>query len=106
MLNRPLFGVLPDLRDQVFPKLLDGVFTTGTANAGKETPAVFDRGGGRSETVYFNFLYTAFRNATAARSPFAARVPARAASSSSAFPEWSDRNWRPRDERRRQGTAS
>ncbi len=24
---------------------------------------MFDRGGGRSETVYFNFLYTAFRNA-------------------------------------------
>ena len=62
VLNRPLFDVLPDLRDQVFPALLDGVFTTGTAYAGKETPAVFDRGGGRSETVYFNFLYTAFRN--------------------------------------------
>jgi signal transduction histidine kinase len=63
VVGRPLFDVLPELRDQVFPVLLDGVFRTGTPFAGKETPAVFDRGGGKTETVYFNFLYTAFRNA-------------------------------------------
>ena len=63
VLHRPLFDVLPELRDQVFPALLDAVFRTGAAFAGKDTPAVFDRGGGKTETVYFNFLYSAFRNA-------------------------------------------
>jgi PAS domain S-box-containing protein len=62
MLNRPLFDVLPDLRDQVFPALLDGVYRTGTPHLGKETPATFDRGGGATETVYFNFVYAPFRN--------------------------------------------
>ncbi|RPI56644.1 MAG: response regulator [Acidobacteria bacterium] len=64
LLNRPLFDVMPDLRDQAFPALLEGVYRTGVPHFGKETPATFVRRGGTSETVYFNFVYSPFRNFT------------------------------------------
>ena len=63
LLGRPLFDVLPDLRDQVFPALLQGVYRTGVAHVGRETPATFDRGNGTLETVYFDFVYSPFADA-------------------------------------------
>jgi len=61
LINRPLFEVLPELRNQGFRPLLDKVFQAGVAHVGKETPARFDRAGGTTETVYFNFVYSPFR---------------------------------------------
>jgi PAS domain S-box-containing protein len=62
LINRPLFEVLPELREQVFPSLLERVYRTGVAHAGAETPATFHRPGGIIETRYFNFVYSPFRN--------------------------------------------
>jgi PAS domain S-box-containing protein len=62
VLGRPLLEVLPELRGQVFPSLLDNVFRTGVPYIGEETPAVLNRGSGAPETVYFDFLYSPFRN--------------------------------------------
>ncbi|MBA3270749.1 MAG: PAS domain S-box protein, partial [Acidobacteria bacterium] len=61
LLNRPLLEVMPELRDQV-SGLLDGVYRTGASHVGKETATRFDRGSGATETVYFNFVYSPFRN--------------------------------------------
>ena len=38
------------------------VYRTGVPHVGKETPAQFDRGRGTTETVYFDFVYSPFRN--------------------------------------------
>jgi PAS domain S-box-containing protein len=62
LINRPLFEVMPELRDQVFQSLLDEVYRTGVPYGGKETPAKFVRRTGTNETLYFNFLYSPFRN--------------------------------------------
>ncbi len=62
LLNRPLFDVLPELRGQVFRSLLADVYRTGVPHVGTETPAQLNRGRGAIETVYFNFIYSPFRN--------------------------------------------
>ena len=62
VLNRPLFDVLPELRDQEFPALLDDVYATGVPFEGNETAAEFKRRDGTTEKRYFNFLYSPFRN--------------------------------------------
>lgn len=62
LLNRPLLNVLPELRDQVFPSLLSEVYETGVPYVGNEIPAILARKQGPPETVYFNFVYSPFRN--------------------------------------------
>ncbi len=62
VLGRPLLEVVPELRDQAFPSLLDGVYRTGVPHVGRETPARLQRRDEPSETLYFNFVYTPFRN--------------------------------------------
>jgi PAS domain S-box-containing protein len=62
LLGRSLFDAMPELRDQVFRSLLDDAYRTGVPYVGTETAAVFDRPGGRTETVYFNFVYSPFWN--------------------------------------------
>jgi PAS domain S-box-containing protein len=62
LVNRPLLEALPEVREQVFRSLLDRVYSTGIAHVGKETAAMFTRSGGTSETLYFNFVYSPFRN--------------------------------------------
>lgn len=62
ILNRPLFEVMPELHDQIFLSLLDAVYSSGVAHMGKEVAAIFERVTGEAETVYFNFVYTPFRN--------------------------------------------
>ena len=62
LLNRPPLEVMPELRDQVFPSLLTKVFESGAPYVGSETPATLARKAGTPETVYFNFVYSPFRN--------------------------------------------
>ncbi len=62
VLGRPLLAVMPELRDQAFPSLLDGVYRTGVPHVGRETPARFERRDEPPETLYFNFVYAPFRN--------------------------------------------
>ena len=62
LLNQPLLNVLPELRDQVFHDLLDDVYRTGRPYIGTETPAHLVRSDGSEDTVYFNFVYSPFRN--------------------------------------------
>jgi PAS domain S-box-containing protein len=62
LLEQPLLDVLPELRDQVFRALLDDVYRTGQPYVGMETPAHLVRSDGTHTTVYFNFVYSPFRN--------------------------------------------
>ena len=63
VIDRPLFEALPELRNQVFKELLDGVMSTGEPYQGKEIAAQFDhRDGETLETVYFNYIYSPLRN--------------------------------------------
>jgi PAS domain S-box-containing protein len=62
VINRPLLDALPELRDQVFPALLDQAYRSGTPHVGKDTAASFVRPDGTLETVYFDFVYSPFRN--------------------------------------------
>jgi PAS domain S-box-containing protein len=60
--DRPLFDAMPELQEQVFKQLLDEVYRTGVPYHGRETPARLDRGGGIVDTVYFNFVYSPYKN--------------------------------------------
>jgi PAS domain S-box-containing protein len=62
VLGRSILDALPVLRDQVFEKLLNDVYRTGVPYTGRETPAQLERASGVTETVYFNFVYSPFRN--------------------------------------------
>jgi len=63
VVGKPLVDALPELRDQPFKSLLDGVLRTGVPYIGKETPARIDRhGDGVYETVFFNFVYAPLRD--------------------------------------------
>jgi PAS domain S-box-containing protein len=60
--GRPLFDAMPELRDQVFKTLLENAFHTGVPYVGTETPAQLGRGTGHVETVYFDFVYSPYRD--------------------------------------------
>jgi PAS domain S-box-containing protein len=60
--DRPLFDVLPELRDQATKRLLDDVYRMGVPSVGRDTPAKLDRPNGTVETVYINFVYSPRRN--------------------------------------------
>jgi PAS domain S-box-containing protein len=62
ILNRPLLDVLPELRNQIFPSLLEDAYRSGTPYFGRETAASFRRNDTTMETVYFNFVYSPFRS--------------------------------------------
>lgn len=60
-LHRPLFEVLPEVRDQGFKELLDGVMRTGEPYTAREVPLqVLHRG--QLATVYVNFVYHPLRD--------------------------------------------
>ncbi len=61
ILNRPLVEVRPELRNQIFPSLLDRVFRTGIPHVGRETPGVA-RPDADAEPQYYDYVYTPFRN--------------------------------------------
>ncbi len=54
--RKPLFEVLPELKDSKFPGLLHNVYTAGTTFSGEELLAPVLRNG-KLEDVYFNFVY-------------------------------------------------
>ena len=63
VLGRPLSDALPELADQPFKALLEGVLRSGVEYVGKETPIRVDRHGrGTLDTVYFNFVFAPLRN--------------------------------------------
>ena len=61
LLGRPLGEAVPELRQQGFEMLLDGVFASGETSIGRDAPAEFERPGGGPETFYFDFVYTPLR---------------------------------------------
>ncbi|MBC8085364.1 MAG: PAS domain-containing protein, partial [Hymenobacter sp.] len=61
-LRTPLFELLPEVAGQGFEELLAGVMTTGEPFVAHELPSLIDRHG-RSETVYWNFVYQPLREA-------------------------------------------
>ena len=65
VLDKPIVEALPELKGQGFVELLDGVFLTGAAFVGSETPARLNRrGDGTLDTLFFNFVYEPLRNDT------------------------------------------
>ncbi|MEO7174513.1 MAG: CheR family methyltransferase [Saprospiraceae bacterium] len=61
VLNKPLLEGVPELKDQVFPKLLADVYASGVAYEGFETKAILVRNGIPVD-VYFNFVYQPYRD--------------------------------------------
>lgn len=60
--GKPLFDVIPELKDSAFPGLLDKVYTTGIPFYGDELFAPMLRNGAQ-EDVYFNFVYQPYLEA-------------------------------------------
>ena len=62
VIGKPLVEALPELRDQVFPSMLDRVYRTGEAEVGNEMLARLKRGAdGTIEDAFFNFIYQPLR---------------------------------------------
>ncbi len=62
VIGKPLLEVLPEIKDQPFPKLLNNVYKTGKSYIGNEVKTVLIRNG-KPEEAYFNFVYQANREA-------------------------------------------
>ncbi len=60
--GKPFLEILPEIKDTIFPKLLDEVYTTGIPFEGYEILAPLVRRG-RLEDGYFNFIYQPYREA-------------------------------------------
>jgi PAS domain S-box-containing protein len=60
LLGKSIFEGLPEVRDQGYEELLNSVYTTGKPFKANGMPVTLPRNG-TTETVYVNFLYTAFR---------------------------------------------
>jgi PAS domain S-box-containing protein len=60
VIGKTLLEVLPEMKDQPFPKLLDDVYKTGVPYYGYEAPGIIVRNGKPVET-YFNFVYQPYR---------------------------------------------
>ena len=63
VIGKPLLDALPELREQVFPAMLDRVYRTGEPEIGNEMLARLKRGpNGELEDVFFNFIYQPLRD--------------------------------------------
>ena len=60
--GKPLFDVLPELKDTAYPGLLSDVYTTGVPFQGNEILAPFLRNG-KIEDAYFNLVYQPYLEA-------------------------------------------
>ena len=60
--GKPLFDVLPELKDTAYPGLLDNVYTTGVPFQGNEILASF-LSDGKIEDKYFNLVYQPYLEA-------------------------------------------
>ena len=59
-INKPVFDVLPELRDQGIKELLDNVYTTGKRFVAEELPIQLKRKG-KLENVFIKFIYEPLR---------------------------------------------
>jgi PAS domain S-box-containing protein len=62
-IGKTFLEILPEMKGQGFLELLQNVYHSGEAFYGVEVPAVFERSGGKKQTVYFNFSYQPYREA-------------------------------------------
>ena len=62
VLGKSIREALPELEGQGIFELLDTVYTTGVPFIGNETPRQLDKGNGKLEEVYFNFVYQPAHN--------------------------------------------
>ncbi len=60
LINKSIFEGLPEVKDQGYEALLNGVYTTGKTFSAQGIPVTLPRNG-TIETVYINLLYEAFR---------------------------------------------
>ncbi|MBC7607484.1 MAG: PAS domain-containing protein, partial [Burkholderiales bacterium] len=60
--GKPLIEVLPELKNQQFPELLNEVYTSGIPYSSYESLVVLQRNG-KTEDTYFNFTYQPYREA-------------------------------------------
>ena len=61
VIGKSLMDVLPELKDQVFPKLLSDVYTTGVHFTTNEIKCIVHRNG-KDEECYFNLIYQPYRD--------------------------------------------
>jgi PAS domain S-box-containing protein len=61
-LNKPLFDVITEVKDQNYKKLLDTVYKTGTRYVSHELPLIINRNG-RLENIFLKFVYEPLREA-------------------------------------------
>ena len=61
VIGKSLMEVLPEIKDQVFPKLLKEVYSTGVHFATNEIKCIINRNG-KAEECYFNLIYQPFRD--------------------------------------------
>ncbi len=66
IVGKPAREAAPELEEQGLIDLLDRVYATGEPFVGSEYPAKIDRGGGRLEEGYFNFVYQPMRDSSGA----------------------------------------
>ena len=62
ILDKTVREVMPELEGQGYLELLDNVYATGESYTGKETPAQINKGNGKLEEAYFNFVYQPIHN--------------------------------------------
>ncbi len=62
VLGKTVLEVMPELKGQGYIELLDNVYATGEPYIGNETPSQIDRGNGKLEEAYFNFVYQPTHN--------------------------------------------
>ena len=60
-LGKPLFEILPEMKDQPFMGYLLDVYKNGVTHYGNEESAYYVRENGEIETVYFNFVFQPFQ---------------------------------------------
>ena len=61
VINKPIFDVLPEVKEQGFKELLDNVYLTGERFVANELPIILQRNG-KLQTVFVKFVYEAFRD--------------------------------------------
>ena len=60
-IGKPFLEILPEMEGQGFMELMLDVYRTGKTHFGYETPAVFQRQNGKSEIVFFDYVYQPYR---------------------------------------------
>ncbi len=62
IIGKPIRQALPEMEGQGFFELLDNVYATGEPFIGNEMPVQLDKGNGKLEEAYFNFVYQPAHN--------------------------------------------